>query len=74
MEKLKNISMYVLGALIVSGFFALIYILFLRPAPTENEEILFIAVGAMIGSFNQVVGFFYGSSKSSHDKTEMLKK
>lgn len=64
--------MLVLGALIVSGFFALLYILIYAGIPEQNKEILNIVVGALIGSFTSVVGYFFGSSLGSKDKTEVM--
>ena len=73
-EFIKEGYMYLLGAIIVVGFFLLLYLLVYQQIPIENKDILNIVVGALIGSFTTVVGYFYGSSKSSADKTEMLKK
>lgn len=71
---IKEGYMYILGAIIVIGFFLLLYLLVYQQIPVDNKDILNIVVGALIGSFTTVVGYFYGSSKSSADKTEMLKK
>ena len=72
--KAKNIFQYVLGGLITVGFFVLLYLLLLSAVPEENKEILNIVVGALIGSFTSIVGYFYGSSLGSADKNEMLKR
>ena len=65
--------MYVLGALIVAGIFAIIGMLIFRPMPKENTDLLNLTVGALLAAFGSVVGYFYGSSKGSADKNEMLK-
>lgn len=64
--------MYVLGALVVIGIFALVYMLAFYPVPESNTDALFIVVGALVGAFANVVGYFFGSSKSSSDKNELL--
>ena len=64
--------MYILGVVIVVGFFLLLYFLIFRAMPTENQRMLDVVVGALIGSFTTVVGYFYGSSKGSSDKTEIM--
>lgn len=74
MKKTREIAMYILGGLIVVGFFVLLYILLFQQIPEDNKEILNITVGALIGSFTGVVGYFYGSSVGSKDKTEMMQK
>lgn len=70
---IKEGYMYVLGVIIVMGFFLLLYLLVYQQIPVENKDILNIVVGALIGSFTTVVGYFYGSSKGSADKTNLLK-
>ena len=72
--KPKEIYMYALAALIAIGFFGLLYILVYVPIPESNANVLYLVVGALIGSFTTVVGYFFGSSKGSADKTEIMKK
>ena len=64
--------MYVLGGIITIGFFMLLAFLVFRAIPEANNEMLYIAVGALIGAFTTVVGYFYGSSQGSQDKNELL--
>jgi len=70
----KEVYMYALAALVVLGFFALIYILTKVEVPEDNTQPLNLVIGALIGSFTSVVGYFFGSSKGSSDKTELLTK
>lgn len=72
--KAKSIFQYLLGALIVAGFFVLMIVLVYRNVPAENKDLLNLVVGALIGSFATVVGYFYGSSLGSSEKNELLKK
>jgi uncharacterized membrane protein len=71
--KIKDVFQYVLGALISIGFFTLLYLLVKAEVPTNNKDLLNLVVGALIGSFATVVGYFFGSSKGSADKNELLK-
>jgi len=68
--KVKDIFMYALGALIVIGFFAIVVMLIFRP---ELKDALNLVIGSLIGAFGTVVGYFYGSSKGSSDKNELMK-
>jgi len=68
----KEIYMYVLGAAIVLGFMTLLGILILTGIPSGNSELLLMTVGALIAMATQVVSYFYGSSKGSSDKNQML--
>lgn len=76
MKKLSvnDVFMYSLGALIVIGFFVLLALLVLKPIPEQNDSMLNLVVGALIGSFTGVVGYFFGSSVGSKQKTEIISK
>ena len=64
--------MYILGVLIVVGFFALLVLLLFKPIPENNSEVLYLAIGSLLSSFSMVVGYFYGSSAGSAQKTELM--
>jgi len=72
--KAKEIFQYILGALIVAGFFSLLILLIIAAVPTENKDLLNLVVGALIGVFTSVVGYYFGSSIGSAKKDEMLRK
>lgn len=72
--KAKDLFQYILGGLIVTGFFVLLYLLVSKDVPEVNRDLLNLIVGALIGSFATVVGYFFGSSKGSAEKTELLTK
>ena len=62
--------MYSLGSIITIGFFiVLIYMI----QSDEYKSELGIILGALVGAFGTVVGYFYGSSKGSADKNDLLK-
>jgi len=69
--KMKEIFMYVLGGLISIGFFAVLFYLIYNKAESSTIN---LALGALIGAFVSIVGYFFGSSKGSSDKNELLKK
>lgn len=72
--KSKEIYQYALGALVVIVFFAILFAVIQRAIPDGNKEIAYLVVGALVAKFGDVVNYFYGSSKGSSDKNEMLKK
>ena len=74
MDKTKDIFQYALGGLITIGFFALLCGLLVRGVPDTNKDLLNLSVGALISSFSMIVGYFYGSSKGSAEKTEVMNK
>lgn len=73
-KDIKDYFQYGLGGVIVAGFFILLYILIKTEVPEKNADVLNLVIGALIGSFSTIVGYFYGSSKGSSEKTEMLGK
>ena len=64
--------MWILGILIILGFFGTLAILFLYKVPAENQHLLDISLGTLLSSFSMIVGYFYGSSKGSADKNDMI--
>ena len=71
---LKDIFQYVLGILIVLCFFILLYYLVKKEVPEVNSNLLNLIVGALLGSFSTVVQYYYGSSKGSAEKDQLLRK
>jgi uncharacterized membrane protein YdjX (TVP38/TMEM64 family) len=70
--KINDIFMYILGALLVLGFFVVLLGLLFFKIPEGNENALYLALGTLFGSFSGVVTYFYGSSAGSKHKTELL--
>ena len=68
----KDLFQYILGGLIVAGFFVLLYLLVMAEVPETNKDLLNLVVGALIGSFASVVGYFFGSSAGSSKKDETI--
>jgi CDP-diglyceride synthetase len=64
--------MYALGALIVIGFFLVLLVVFRTEMPEKNKDIGLLVVGALVAKFSDVVSYFFGSSKGSADKTEII--
>jgi len=63
--------MCALGALIAIGYFiSLVYLIYIG----NFKEQVGIVLYTLVGVFSMVVAYFYGSSKGSADKNELLKK
>jgi hypothetical protein len=69
----QQIFQYTLGALVAIGLYWVTYLLIMQAAPESNKDALLILLGVLAAAFANVVGYFYGSSKGSADKNEMLK-
>jgi len=70
--KKTEIYMMIMGSVLILGLIVLIIVLYLFPAKQENNDLLYIAVGGLIGQVSNVVGYYFGSSLGSQRKTEIL--
>jgi len=71
----RDYNLYILAWVIVVGFFGLVGLLIFRQIPDTNEMAkvaLPMLFGAMISGFKDVLGYFFGTSKSSREKTQLL--
>lgn len=62
----------ILALVITTGFFGIVVVLATRVAPLDNREILSIVVGVLGASFGAVVQYYFGSSKSSQSKNDVI--
>lgn len=67
-----DINIYILAWLIVAGFFTLIAVLMNVELPGTNKEAVAILIGAVSAGFGAVWQYFFGSSKSSWEKTNLM--
>ena len=70
MEITKNtekIFQYLTAIVIIIGFFLILFV-----SINSDKDIDNMLTGALVGAFTTIVGFYYGSSKGSADKNEMI--
>jgi len=70
----KDFYQYGLGAIVVIGFFTLLYLLMKSEMPVGNRDLLFLAAGTLLSQFTTVVTYFFGSSKGSSEKDIIISK
>ena len=70
----KDVNLYILAWVVVGGFFILTGMLMLIPelAGRTNNAMVNILFGGLVSGFATVLGYFFGSSKGSTDKTQLL--
>lgn len=61
-----------LGGLITLGFFGTVFVVLFVPVPTTVRDIVLVLLGALIASFKEVTGYFFGSSSGSTSKDETI--
>jgi D-alanyl-lipoteichoic acid acyltransferase DltB (MBOAT superfamily) len=70
----KERFMYIIGGFVIGCAVAIIALLVFYQLPETNKDIVNISLGTLLGMAVNVVGFFFGSSKSSQDKTDLMAK
>ena len=70
----KDINLYVLAWVMVIGFFSLVGILMFKSLPPDSTGVVMMLFGTLAAGFGAVIQYFFGSSKSSADKTGLLAK
>ena len=69
---IKEVYMYVLASLLFIGFFIVLVLLLKHAIPEENKELVHTLLGVLGTCFVMTITYFFGSSKGSADKTEMM--
>jgi len=70
----RDTNLYVLAWVSVIGFYVILAIALVVDMPTSEmaKTALAMLFGALVGNTKDVYGYFFGSSKSSVDKTSLL--
>lgn len=70
----RDINIYILAWFLILGFFALMGILLFVKLPEDSSGVIYMLFGTLSTAFGAVINYFYGSSASSGEKTELLAK
>ena len=70
----EKLYMAILAITIIGATFYLGYTLLTETVPQENRDIINVALGMILGLSGTVVGYYFGSSKSSSDKNILVNK
>ena len=65
--------MAILALVVITATFYLGHMLLTQEVPEKNRDIVNVALGMILGLSSTVVGYYFGSSKSSSDKTDIFK-
>ena len=68
----RDVTPKVLAAVVTLGFFGILMFMMLRPVPMESRDILNIMLGSLATAWTGIIAYYFGSSKSSDRKTELL--
>lgn len=73
-SKFSQLVMPILAVGTVALTYLFVGILLFKVVPTEQQQLVIFALGFMTASAQQVLSYYFGSSKSSQDKTVALTK
>lgn len=73
-SRLAQLVMPILAVGTVALTYLFVGILLFKTVPTEQQQLIIFALGFMTASAQQVLSYYFGSSKSSQDKTVALTK
>lgn len=73
-SKLSQLVMPILAIGTVALTYLFVGVLLFKIVPTEQQQLIIFALGFMTASAQQVLSYYFGSSKSSQDKTVALTK
>ena len=68
----RDVHLYILAWVMVSGFFALLGCLLFVTIPNDQSGVVSMLFGALSAGFGSVIGYFFGSSKGSADKAASI--
>ncbi len=71
-KKWQLVFLYALSALVILCFVSIIFAMIFHLVPESNSSLLNVLLGSFATMTVQIVNYFFGSSKGSSDKTEML--
>jgi len=69
----QQVFQYALAAIVVAGIYYITISAFSIEIPEGNRDAIMILFGVVAGQFANVIGYFFGSSKGSSDKNEIMK-
>jgi len=73
-SRVAQLVMPILAVGTVALTYLFVGILLFKVVPTEQQQLIMFALGFMTASAQQVLSYYFGSSKSSQDKTVALAK
>lgn len=70
--KRKDIFHFILTMALFSVTSGLLILCFFKEVPPSNKEIVYTSLGVFITAFVSSIGWWFNSSKSSAEKTDMI--
>lgn len=71
-EQANKVFQLCLAIFVVLLAFILFYILCFKGIPASQRDIVIFILGCVSGNVTQIIGYYFGSSKGSADKSKTL--
>jgi len=71
-NKVKDIYMYTLAAIVMLLLFTSLILIFIKAIPQENKDLAYMGFGLSLGWGTMVISYFFGSSKGSAEKNDII--
>lgn len=68
----REIGLYVIAIVVILANFWCLSILLSRELMPGSKDAVMLILGTLVAAFTTIVGYFFGSSKGSADKTQAL--
>lgn len=70
----KETTLYILAWIVVTGFFAsfILVVVIDMPSDDVSQTAISMLLGALISSYRDIMNYFFGSSKGSAEKTQLI--
>lgn len=62
----------ILSLMMMVVVMAILMGIFTVEIPDNNKDMAYLVVGGLMGSFTTIIAFWFGSSKGSSDKTDII--
>lgn len=69
-----DLMFYLTGIVCLATFILIVVAIVYKSVPADNKELFIHLVGLVEGAVLTIIAYYYGTSKSSKDKTKMLAK
>lgn len=60
-----------LALMIVSAFILMLNTLMFKPVPADNNDVIMVLLGAMVGIVRDIYSYFFGASENKERKNEI---
>jgi len=69
-----DIMAFLVGGTVMASFIIMVLALIYIPIPKDNQDSLTLLIGIIAGGIGSLVGYYFGSSKGSQKKSDLIEK